>query len=226
MIGSGVEKLDQLIGGGYPVPGSILVAGPPSIEKEVLALQFILTGLDAGEPCFILTTTRSKNDLVETIKLLNPKKGLAGALYFMDASGEAAGSTTVDLGKLEQVYATLKDFLESNSGSTVRGYIELLSPALLINPPERVYEFALRLNRLIHQYKATVLMLLEEQMHDEKSVAALKQTADGVISMKLETKGYEVANLLTVEKMGGRIFPKKYYAFNVVMPESEKALKL
>lgn len=49
-ISSGVESLDELMGGGILAGDSVLVSGPSGTGKSVLAAQFIATGVRAGEP--------------------------------------------------------------------------------------------------------------------------------------------------------------------------------
>ncbi|MDQ2784126.1 MAG: AAA family ATPase [Chloroflexota bacterium] len=49
-ISSGVESLDELMGGGILAGDSVLVSGPSGTGKSVLGAQFIATGVRAGEP--------------------------------------------------------------------------------------------------------------------------------------------------------------------------------
>jgi len=227
MMESGVPSLDKMLDGGYPSPGTILVVGPPSIEKELLGVQFILKGLEQKEVCLILSTTRTKSDITQVMKLINKNKNQGGGLYFMDAGGgkKEGGVVPVDLVQLDSVHETLKEFFEQHKGSVVRCYIEILSPALMVNQPEVVYEFALRLHRLFHKYQATALMPIEGGIHDERSLNALKQVSDGVLEIKLERNGLELQSLLMIEKMAGRILPKKYYEFSAVVPGTEAVLQ-
>ena len=49
-ISSGVESLDELMGGGIAAGDSVLVSGPSGAGKSVLGTQFIATGVRHGEP--------------------------------------------------------------------------------------------------------------------------------------------------------------------------------
>ena len=223
MIGTGIDYLDTLLSGGYPLPGSVLVIGPPSIEKEILGLQFVLSGLRRGDVGLVLVTTRTRHDIEATFRLLNKEKTLPGEMFFIDASGLASGSE-VDIVRLDDVYSAIEDFLSSRRGRIVRAYIELLSPALMVNPSQKIYEFAFKLHKLLHQHQATAVLPLEGSMHDERSVASLKQVTDGVIDLELVREGLDVNNYLSIEKMGSAILSSKPYNFSLVMPESEKLL--
>ncbi|MDQ6906060.1 MAG: AAA family ATPase [Chloroflexota bacterium] len=52
-ISSGVESLDELMGGGIAAGDSVLVSGPSGAGKSVLGAQFIATGVRHGEPGII-----------------------------------------------------------------------------------------------------------------------------------------------------------------------------
>ncbi len=47
---TGVEGLDDLLGGGIPIGDAVLVSGPSGSGKSVLAAQFIAAGAQQGEP--------------------------------------------------------------------------------------------------------------------------------------------------------------------------------
>ncbi len=47
---SGVEGLDELLGGGIPLGDALLISGPSGAGKSVLATQFIASGALHGEP--------------------------------------------------------------------------------------------------------------------------------------------------------------------------------
>ena len=49
-IPSGVVGLDALVGGGIPSGDAVLVSGPSGAGKSVLATQFIVAGVQIGEP--------------------------------------------------------------------------------------------------------------------------------------------------------------------------------
>ena len=55
MVSTGIEKLDRLLGDGYPDRAVILVTGPSGIGKEALGYRFVQSGLSAGEFCLYIT---------------------------------------------------------------------------------------------------------------------------------------------------------------------------
>ena len=51
----GIEGLDELLMGGL-VPGSnLMIEGPAGIGKSTIAMQFLLAGIERGEPGIYIT---------------------------------------------------------------------------------------------------------------------------------------------------------------------------
>jgi circadian clock protein KaiC len=60
---SGIEGLDNILGGGFPTNHLFLLEGDPGTGKTTLALQFLLEGARAGERCLYVTLSESKMEL-------------------------------------------------------------------------------------------------------------------------------------------------------------------
>ena len=54
--GSGARRLDDLMGGGFPLRSVSVVHGPAFIGKDVLLSQFIAEGIKNGIPSVIVLT--------------------------------------------------------------------------------------------------------------------------------------------------------------------------
>jgi circadian clock protein KaiC len=57
---TGVEGLDHVLGGGFPINRMYLLEGDPGAGKTTLALQFLLAGARAGEPGVYATSRRPR----------------------------------------------------------------------------------------------------------------------------------------------------------------------
>jgi circadian clock protein KaiC len=53
---TGVYGLDEMIGGGLPIPSLTLVAGAVGSGKTALCTQFLCEGADRGEICLYFLT--------------------------------------------------------------------------------------------------------------------------------------------------------------------------
>ena len=54
-VKTGIPGFDDVLKGGLPERTAMLVTGVPGAGKTILALQYILEGLQAGEPCLFIS---------------------------------------------------------------------------------------------------------------------------------------------------------------------------
>ncbi len=54
---TGIKKLDEALGGGFPRNGISLVVGPSGIGKTILSVQWLAEGVRNGETCVYISTT-------------------------------------------------------------------------------------------------------------------------------------------------------------------------
>src|SRR5690242_10021844 len=62
---SGIEGLDDILGGGLVSDCFYLIQGDPGSGKTTLALQFLLEGLDRGESAFYVTLSETRAELLK-----------------------------------------------------------------------------------------------------------------------------------------------------------------
>lgn len=60
---TGIPGLDDILGGGFPRHRMYLVQGDPGAGKTTLALQFLLTGVQQGEPGVYVTLSETEEEL-------------------------------------------------------------------------------------------------------------------------------------------------------------------
>ena len=65
-LSTGVQALDEMLGGGIPMGYTALLAGPSGSGKTVLANQFLLEGARQGERGIVAIFERRPNDYLET----------------------------------------------------------------------------------------------------------------------------------------------------------------
>src|SRR5688572_14654729 len=61
---SGVTGLDDILHGGFIAGRLYLVDGNPGAGKTTLALQYLIEGVRAGEPCLYVTLSESRDELL------------------------------------------------------------------------------------------------------------------------------------------------------------------
>lgn len=65
-VSTGDPVLDGLLRGGLPEGQPILLTGEPGTGKSTFAMQFLQTGLDAGEDCLFVSTEQSFGDIQQS----------------------------------------------------------------------------------------------------------------------------------------------------------------
>jgi circadian clock protein KaiC len=65
-LSTGVQGLDEMMGGGIPNGYSVLIAGPSGSGKTVLSNQFIIDGVERGENGIVAIFEKRPNDYLQT----------------------------------------------------------------------------------------------------------------------------------------------------------------
>ncbi|MEM4728420.1 MAG: ATPase domain-containing protein [Thermoplasmata archaeon] len=105
-VPTGVEGLDALLNGGFPVETVNLVSGPPGSGRSLFCIHFIYEGVEKyGEPGLYITLEESHESLIRAMKSL----GLKPELYETDGDLIIAdlGWFTKELGKVREAPASL-----------------------------------------------------------------------------------------------------------------------
>ena len=62
-VPTGVEGLDEILHGGYPVGATLLIEGAPGTGKTTLAMQFLLAGQERGQRTLFVSIAQSESEL-------------------------------------------------------------------------------------------------------------------------------------------------------------------
>lgn len=69
-LSTGIEGLDLMIDGGYPIGRSVLITGPPGSGKTILGLHFLHRSCVDGKKCVMILTRELTGDLLKQAKSL------------------------------------------------------------------------------------------------------------------------------------------------------------
>jgi circadian clock protein KaiC len=211
LASSGVPALDKLLGGvGYPDKSAVLVVGPPGIAKEALGYWFTYSGLVQGDFCLYVTRV-SVQDVLRDQRAFGIDTAQKVPLW-MAVDG---GQISYNLNDLANLSFNIKDVLKKNSDRRIRIAMDVLSPLLMLNPPDTIYKFLSQLFTDLKQYDAVLLATMEEGMHTPQALAAMQQVFDGVVELKLYQEGLRLQSLLQVVKMRGVATEPGYYNFTL-----------
>ncbi len=208
-ISTGISKLDSLIGGGFPSTSSILIKGPPGTGKTTLCQQFLYSGLENSEKGFYITSDASPEDIMDkmssfswnTESFIKSKKLMFLDIYSWRVGGakEQSWKNVLQGGlNLDALNLSLSDmFNRLANNQHKRGVFDSLSSLLLYVSNEMVIKFIPILIAKVKKQGATELLVLEEGVHDEKTVNTLNFLTDGLIETRMEegTKSIRISRM-------------------------------
>ncbi len=210
LVSTGVATLDRVLGGdGYPDRSAILVVGPPGIGKEALGYWFIRSGLVQGDYS-LYATHRPVSDVLRDMKGLG-----IGVDRVPDWISSSGSSVKCDLRDATGISYNIKEAVHRNKERRVRVATDLMSPLLVLNPLEPMYNYWSQLLSDIKQQDSVVLALVEDGMHPQNVLTTMEQLFDGVIEMRLYEEGLSITPLFRVRKMLGLPPLHGYFRFSV-----------
>jgi circadian clock protein KaiC len=203
---TGVQGLDDVLGGGLPRDCMYLVDGNPGVGKTTLALQFLLEGVREKERCLYVTLSETKTELdavahshgwvldgIDIIELSAIERSLAGK-----TQNTMFQSAEVELSHLSKLLLDELDRLEPT-----RVVLDSLSEMrLLAQNPLRYRRQILTFKTRFAERNATVLLL------DDRSAVGpdvqVHSIVHGVISLEMAPLKYGVLRrTLWVAKLRG-----------------------
>jgi KaiC/GvpD/RAD55 family RecA-like ATPase len=210
LVSTGVTTLDGILGGdGYPDRSAILVVGPPGIGKEALGYWFMRSGLVQGDYC-LYVTHRPVSDVLRDMKGM----GIGGDRVpeWISSSGS---SVRCDLKDPTAISFHIKEAVHANAGRRSKVVTDVLSPLLVLNPLESMYNYWSQLLSDLKKQDSVTLALAEEGMHPPNVLTTMEQVFDGVIEMRIYEEGLAITPLFRVRKMLGLPPLHGYFRFSV-----------
>lgn len=212
-LSSGIDGIDDILGGGLTPHRMYLVEGAPGTGKTTLALQFLLKGVEEGQRGLYITLSETRAELIAVAQS-----------HGWDIGGFNILELVSDEGLDPQYEQTVLHPAEVELGETVRNVIqqvEELKPSrivldslselrLLSQNPLRYRRQILALKRYFATRECTVL-LLDDNSSDPGDVQ-LHSIAHGVVSLDNLVRDYGGNRRRTrIAKMRGIKFREGYH---------------
>ncbi len=208
---TGIEKLDDLLGGGLRTSSNVLLAGPPFSGKETMAWNFLATGIREGTPLIIVTTDKSINDIKHELgKIVSgvEQAEASGMIKFIDVYSRSIQTQTqsqyaVTIDNIINISSLLKavDSITSQMVKENQCY-RLLFTSLTTYVNELDDKLLLKFIQQFAQKRksenGTSLYFLESGLFDVKVIEAVAYLMDGSISFKTDSS----RRYLKVEGLG------------------------
>ena len=220
---SGVPGFDDMLHGGIPNGASIILQGPSSGEKDVLANQFLGCGLDENGSVMIVLTMISPDEWRTQMRSIGQRLSdyeKEGQIVIVDwytqknervRSVEVRGSVVLSSKSITNLEIAIDKAIKSiKDAPTKRAVIAILSPAIKALGFDTIYGFAQSIRGKFKKYNITGLFLLDKGMHDQNVVTSLQSVFDGVFDIERERVGDSMVTRLGILSMKGMTFESKY----------------
>jgi circadian clock protein KaiC len=213
---TGIDGLDELLGGGLPAERLHLIEGEPGTGKTTLAIQFLLEGRRRGESCLYVMLSETAQELrtiaashgwsLDGIELCE----LSSAESQSDDQYTLYHPAEIELGEM------LKAILEAAARARpTRVVLDSLSELrLLARDPLRYRREILSLKGFFTERQCTVLMLDDHASGSEDM--QLRSLAHGAILLEQEPFEYgRSRRRVRVVKMRGREVTEGFHDFQI-----------
>ena len=147
---------------------------------------------------------------------LRDMKGMGiGVERVPDWISSTGSPTKLDLRDSTSISFNIKQLVHQNVQRRVRVATDILSPLLVLNSLETMYNYWSQLISDLKKQDAVLFALAEEGMHPANVLTTMEQMFDGVIEMRLYEEGLAITPLFRVKKMLGLPPLHGYFRFSV-----------
>jgi circadian clock protein KaiC len=220
---TGIEGLDNILGGGIPRGNMVLVAGSVGTGKTTLCLEYLVRGAEKGERTLFLSVTEASAKLIEnlaTFEFFRQDLIASGGLVFVDVPQiyDLLGLNHEEL-TVEEIDLLLKTFLDlvKETGAQRVVVDSLTSICYRIRRDERIRDFMLKLSQGLADRGCTTLLVSEiGQSAGRYSLHGVEEAiVDGVILLGNARRQGDILRILQVVKMRGTSHSRAQYVMEL-----------
>lgn len=187
-LSTGVLDLDIVLEGGYSNPGNIMIIGPSSIEKKMLAYHFAAAADGKKENSYIICGDSAPDDVI--------KKAASNGInldkenvYFIDCYSQTLHSQKAPKptekisivpgpSALNDLSLALNDAMKTSEKKRIRIIFDTLSTFALYNPKDSIKKFLDVVCGRLKNANATGIYLIEDGVHDKQLLGRLEHGMD------------------------------------------------
>ncbi|MGI0133014.1 MAG: RAD55 family ATPase [Thermoplasmata archaeon] len=220
---TGIEGLDNILGGGLPKGNMVLVAGSVGTGKTTLSLEFLVRGAERGERSLYLSVTEASEKLKQNLsdfEFFRPELVDQGQLTFVDVPliYEKLGLDHEEL-TVEEIDLLIRaiEGLIQELGAQRVVLDSLTSLVYRIRRDERIRDFLLKLNQMLSRLGCTSLLVSEiGPTAGRFSLHGVEEAiVDGVILLGSTRRQGDLLRILQVIKMRGTSHSRAQYVIEL-----------
>lgn len=211
---TGIRGLDDILGGGLPRNRIYLVKGQPGTGKTTLALQFLLSGAEQGEPGLYITLSETLDELQAVAASHSWSLDKLKIFELKARESERDDYTMFHPAEVELGEAMKTLLAEAEQVKPLRIVFDSLSEIrLLAQQPLRYRREILNLKQHLVGKNCTVLLLDD---HIAGSESHLESLAHGVIALERSSPFYgRTRRRLEVIKLRGVRYHDGFHDFSI-----------
>lgn len=220
---TGIEGLDDILGGGIPRGNMVLVAGSVGTGKTTLCLEFLVRGAERGERSLFLSVTEASDKLIQnlsTFEFFRADLVTDGSLVFVDLPtlynklGLEHEEMTPD--EIDILIRTIHDLVQT-LGVKRLVLDSLTSVCYRIRRDEAIRDFMLRLGQSLNDLGCTSLLVSEiGPTQGRYSMHGVEEAiVDGVVLLWNTRRQGDILRVLQIVKMRGTAHSRAQYVIEL-----------
>ncbi|MFQ6051013.1 MAG: RAD55 family ATPase [Candidatus Hydrothermarchaeota archaeon] len=203
---TGIDELDKMLEGGYPVPSIVLILGDSGSGKSIFAQQFLWKGIKEGENNLYISIDHSPSEIRESMSKFGwnyNKKDLNILDCYSERLGFAHGGNKYveNPYNLNNLYRVISESIENSENQrNTRLVLDSASTLIMRTDFNTIYRFFQKFAGYLMSKDAVGLITLHKGMHNSYIENSMRQICNGVLHLMREWEEYAMTLSLLLKK--------------------------